>query len=101
MKEKLNKTEISWILYDVGNSAFTMLVATTIPIFFQSLASGAGITEARTSGLWASVTAISVLILAILSPILGAIADYKGMKKPIFSISLCISIIALFILSFT
>ena len=49
MKEKLNKTEISWILYDVGNSAFTMLVATTIPIFFQSLASGAGITEARTS----------------------------------------------------
>lgn len=48
MKEKLNKAEISWILYDVGNSAFTMLVATTIPIFFQSLASGAGITEART-----------------------------------------------------
>ena len=101
MKEKLNKAEISWILYDVGNSAFTMLVATTIPIFFQSLASGAGITEARTSGLWASVTAISVLILAILSPILGAVADYKGMKKPIFSISLCISIISLFILSFT
>lgn len=101
MKEKLNKAEISWILYDVGNSAFTMLVATTIPIFFQSLASGAGITEARTSGLWASVTAISVLILAILSPVLGAVADYKGMKKPIFSISLCISIISLFILSFT
>ncbi len=101
MKEKLNKTEISWILYDVGNSAFTMLVATTIPIFFQSLAAGAGITEARTSGLWASVTAISVLILAVLSPVLGAIADYKGMKKPIFSISLCISIAALVVLSFT
>lgn len=101
MKEKLNKTEISWILYDVGNSAFTMLVSTTIPIFFQSLASEAGITEARTSGLWASVTAISVLILAILSPILGAIADYKGMKKPIFSTSLCISILALLVLSFT
>lgn len=101
MKEKLNKTEISWILYDVGNSAFTMLVATTIPIFFQSLAAGAGITEARTSGLWASVTAISVLILAVLSPLLGAIADYKGMKKPIFSVSLCISIAALLVLSFT
>lgn len=101
MKEKLNKTEISWILYDVGNSAFTMLVSTTIPIFFQSLAAGAGIAEARTSGLWASVTAISVLILAILSPILGAIADYKGMKKPIFATSLCISIAALLVLSFT
>ena len=101
MKEKLNKTEISWILYDVGNSAFAMLISTTIPIFFQSLAAGAGITEARTSGLWASVTAISVLILAILSPILGAIADYRGMKKPIFSTSLCISIMALLVLSFT
>lgn len=101
MKEKLNKTEISWVLYDVGNSAFTMLVATTIPIFFQSLAAGAGIEEARTSGLWASVTAISVLILAILSPILGAVADYKGMKKPIFATSLCISIAALLVLSFT
>ncbi len=101
MKEKLNKTEISWILYDVGNSAFAMLISTTIPIFFQSLAAGASITEARTSGLWASVTAISVLILAILSPILGAIADYRGMKKPIFSTSLCISIMALLVLSFT
>ncbi|MBO5279038.1 MAG: MFS transporter [Lachnospiraceae bacterium] len=101
MKEKLTKSEISWILYDVGNSAFTMLVATTIPIFFQSLAANSGITEAETSGIWASVTAVSVLILAILSPLLGAIADYKGMKKPIFSCSLCISILALLVLSFT
>lgn len=101
MKERLNKTEISWILYDVGNSAFTMLVATTIPIFFQSLAAQSGIDEATTSGLWASVTAIAVLILAVLSPILGAIADYRGMKKPIFSFSLSISIIALLVLSFT
>lgn len=101
MKDKLTKQEISWILYDVGNSAFTMLIATTIPIFFQSLAANAGISEADTTGIWASVTALSVLILAVFSPIFGAIADYKGMKKKIFLISLCISITALLILAAT
>lgn len=101
MKDKLTKQEISWILYDVGNSAFTMLIATTIPIFFQSLAANAGISEADTTGIWAGVTALAVLILAVLSPILGAVADYKGTKKKIFSVSLCISLIALLILSIT
>lgn len=101
MKEKLTKAEISWILYDVGNSAFTMLVATTIPIFFQSLASSAGISESYTTGLWATVTAIAVLILAVCSPLLGALADYKGMKKPLFSVLLSIAILALLVLSFT
>lgn len=101
MKEQFTKAEISWILYDVANSAFTMLIATTIPIFFQFLVSQSGMDEATTSGIWASVTAISVLILAVLSPILGAVADYKGMKKPIFAFFLGIAIIALLVLSFT
>ena len=35
---KLSKAEKSWVLYDVANSAFTMLISTTIPIFFRSLA---------------------------------------------------------------
>lgn len=101
MKEKLTKSEISWILYDVGNSAFTMLVATTIPIFFQSLALNAGIDEASITGLWAMVTALAVLFLAVLSPVLGALADYKGMKKPMFTSFLLLSVAALFILSIT
>ena len=39
---RLTRTEISWILYDVANSAFIMLVATTIPIFFATLVEEAG-----------------------------------------------------------
>lgn len=41
MKEKMKLTplEKSWILYDIGNSAFTLLVSTLIPIYFNSLAS--------------------------------------------------------------
>ena len=41
-KFKLTPLERSWVAYDIGNSAFTMLVATLFPIFFNALAEGAG-----------------------------------------------------------
>ena len=81
---RLTRTEISWILYDVANSAFIMLVATTIPIFFATLVEEAGMETTTASGLWGLVTAAAVLILAVLSPILGAVADYQGMKMKLF-----------------
>ena len=71
----LTKAEKSWILYDVANSAFIMIVTATIPIYFRSLAEGAGVSSTAASSLWGSATSISILILAVLSPILGAIAD--------------------------
>ena len=40
--QRLNKAEKSWILYDVANSAFIMIVTATIPIYFRSLAEGSG-----------------------------------------------------------
>ena len=45
MKFKLNDMEKKWILYDVGNSAFTLLIATIMPIYFNYLADQAGISE--------------------------------------------------------
>ena len=81
---RLTKTEISWILYDVASSAFTMLVSTTIPLFFAQLVEEAGMDASTASGLWGLVTAAAVLILAVLSPILGAVADYRGMKRRLF-----------------
>ncbi len=83
-RTRLTRTEISWILYDVANSAFIMLVSTTIPIYFATLVAEAGMDTTTASGLWGLVTAAAVLILAVLSPILGAVADYKGMKKRLF-----------------
>lgn len=84
MENKLSRAERSWVLYDVGNSAFIMLVTTTIPILFKGLAEAEGIDTVYASGLWATVTAAAVLILAALSPLLGALADYSGMKKKMF-----------------
>ncbi|MEG2073688.1 MAG: MFS transporter, partial [Angelakisella sp.] len=82
---KLTKAERSWVMYDVACSAFIMLVSTTIPIFFRSLAEADGVSPEQASALWGTVTAVAVLILAVISPILGAIADYKGMKKKMFA----------------
>ena len=85
MSGKMTRAERSWVLYDVGNSAFIMLVSTTIPIYFKELAAAGGIDTVYATGLWATVTAAAVLILALLSPLLGALADYQGMKKKLFA----------------
>lgn len=84
--QRLTKAEKSWILYDVANSAFIMIVTATIPIYFRSLAEGSGMSGTSATSLWGSATSISILILALLSPVLGAIADYENMKKKIFTI---------------
>ena len=51
-RTRLTRTEISWILYDVANSAFIMLVSTTIPIYFATLVAEAGMDTTTASGLW-------------------------------------------------
>ncbi len=95
MHQKLTRPERSWILYDVGNSAFILLVTTTIPLLFKGLAGAKGIDTVYATGLWASVTAAAVLLLALLSPPLGALADYKGMKKRLFAGALALGLLGL------
>lgn len=96
----LTKAEKSWILYDVANSAFIMIVTATIPIYFRGLAEGAGVSNTAASSLWGSATSISILVLAVLSPILGAIADYENMKKKIFTVFFVLAIGGGFLFTF-
>lgn len=91
---KLNGKEKRWILYDVGNSAFVLLVATIIPIYFNYLAGKAGLSGVDYLAYWGYAASICTVIVAILGPILGTIADTKGYKKPIFMISILIGTIA-------
>ena len=91
---KLNGKEKRWILYDVGNSAFVLLVATIIPICFNYLAGKAGLSDVDYLAYWGYAASICTVIVAILGPILGTIADTKGYKKPIFMISILIGTIA-------
>ncbi len=83
-KFKLTPLEKSWILYDVGNSAFVLLAATLLPIFFKALAAGAGVNEDLYLSYWAYAGSIATALVAIIGPICGSMADQKGFKKPIF-----------------
>ena len=86
----LTPEENSWVLYDVGNSAFTMLACSLIPIWFKSLAIGNGpgqISSDTATGMWALAIAIVTVAVALLGPFVGAIADHKGTRKIIFTTS--------------
>ena len=76
---KLTKEEKSWIMYDCGNSAYSMAVTTALlPIVFGMFDN---VKSSMDLGYFNSIASI---IIAVLSPILGTIADYKDQKKRFF-----------------
>ena len=89
MKEKMKLTalEKSWILYDVGNSAFILLVSTLIPIYFNSLATAAGVREDLYLSYWGYAGSLATVLVALLGPVCGTLADRK-MKKTFFLLAL-------------
>lgn len=95
MKNKLTKLEFKWICYDMGNSAFILLVATIVPIYFNYLSNMQGVAEHSYLSYWSYATSISTLIVAIAGPILGTLADYKDHKKKIFFSSALLGALAL------
>ena len=84
--------ERAWILYDVGNSAFVLLVATLIPIFFNALAEEGGLSSVDYLAYWGYAASAVTIITAVLSPILGTLADTRGFKKPIFILCLVVGV---------
>lgn len=90
---KLTKLEKYWILYDVGNSAFIMLVSTIIPIYFNYLAGNAGISEVDYLAYWGYAASVATVIVALIGPILGLVADTKNYRKPLFVISVMVGVI--------
>lgn len=99
-KFKLTAREKAWILYDVGNSAFTMLVSTLIPIYFNALASGAGLSDTEYLAYWGYAGSIATLLTAVIGPVFGTLADRKGYKKPIFTVALILGVISCAVLGF-
>lgn len=87
---KFTKEEKNWILYDIGNSAFTMLMTTIMPIYFNYLAESGGLSEVEYMAYWGYAASFATLIVAVLGPVCGSIADTKGFKKPVFLTALAI-----------
>lgn len=73
------------MLYDLANSAFSIIVSTAIfPIYFKSVAESAGVSSVDGTAYYGYAVSLATFILALLGPVLGTIADYKGMKKKFF-----------------
>ena len=90
MKFGMSKEERNWVLYDVGNSAFVLLVSTIMPIYFNYLAENAGISSVDYLAYWGYAASAATIIVAFLGPVFGTLADTKGLKKPIFTITMLI-----------
>ncbi|BDD85906.1 MFS transporter [Desulfofustis limnaeus] len=84
----MSREEQSWVLYDVANSAFVLVMVTAImPIYFKDVAAQ-GMPDAISTAHWGFANAAASLILALLSPLLGALADHRRQKKNFFLIFL-------------
>ena len=94
MKTKLTSLEKAWILYDIGNSAFILLVSTILPIYFNYLADLGGLSDVEYLAYWGYAMSISTLVVAVIGPIFGTIADIKNFKKKLFSLSMIIGVVS-------
>jgi UMF1 family MFS transporter len=86
----------AWAMYDWANSAFqTTIVAAVFPIYFHKIAA-ADLPPAEATSRFAWATTIAILIVAVVAPLLGAIADYAAMKKKLLGVFLGIGVVATF-----
>ena len=79
---RLTPREKRWIMYDVGNSAFVLLSTAVVPIYANSLLEAAG--QDNIVSTWGYAQTVASLVIALLMPILGSIADVQGMKIKFF-----------------
>lgn len=100
MSSKLTREEKNWVLYDVGNSAFTLLITTIVPIYFNYLAGNAGLSDVEYLAYWGYAASLATLVVAFMGPVCGSLADTKGYKKPIFIISLIVGAVGCISLGF-
>jgi UMF1 family MFS transporter len=98
MEKKFNRSEKSWILYDWANSVYaTIVMAAVFPIYFSNVARNAGYSG---DVWWGYATSAATLIIAVTAPLLGAVGDFKGMKKRLFTAFLLIGALVTLLLAF-
>ena len=92
LKFKLTAREKAWVLYDVANSAFVLMVSTILPILSNSLATADGYSANEATTMWSYVISLTTLVFVFLGPILGAFADIRDQKKKFFIFFLAMGI---------
>ncbi len=79
---KYTTLERNWVMYDVGNSALVLLNTSVVPIYFDAINTAANSAELVTA--WANAQTIASLVVALLMPVLGSLADFAGNKIKFF-----------------
>lgn len=98
---KLTRIEKSWILYDVGNSAFILIVSTIIPIYFKNISSAQGVSLVNSTAYWGYAASTATVIVMLLGPTLGALGDRRDFKNKLFLTFASMGAIGCFLLSTT
>lgn len=76
----LKRATLAWCLYDFANSAYTTLIITVaFAVYFRQVVVNAP--DNRADQLWGLANFLAMLLVALASPVLGALADYSGMRK--------------------
>ncbi|MFG6493717.1 MFS transporter [Fictibacillus sp. UD] len=99
--KRFTKEENSWMYYDWANSAYSIIISTAVfPLFFKAAATKAGVSPSDSTAYLGYTIAIATFILAMLSPVLGTIADYRGLKKKFFTFFFVLGLISTASLAF-
>ncbi|MQS51916.1 MFS transporter [Companilactobacillus mishanensis] len=92
---KLNKQQWGWVFYDWANSGYGIIVTTAVlPIYFKSIAQGNGVSAANATAFWGYANSFGTLLVSLLAPFLGALADYPRYKKRLLNVFCWIGILA-------
>lgn len=81
---KLTSLEKRWILYDIGNSAFILIVSTIVPIYFKNISTAQGISLSNSTAYWGYASAAATVVVMLLGPTLGALGDRRDFKNKLF-----------------
>ncbi len=85
----------AWVMYDWANSAFaTTILAAVLPVYYSQVAGANLPSEATATAYWSLGLSISLLIVAILSPILGTVSDVMRGKKKLLAVFAGVGILA-------
>jgi UMF1 family MFS transporter len=89
----------SWLLFDFANTSFSVMMVTfAFPLYFKNIICEG---EPKGDALWGMSVSISMLLVALISPVLGAQADYSGRRKRFLFAFTMISVLATALLSFS
>jgi len=89
----------SWLLFDFANTSFSVIMVTfAFPLYFKNVICNG---EPSGDALWGFCISLSMLLVALISPVLGAAADYSGKRKRFLFTFTLISVVATALLSFS